>query len=197
MYPIVETFYSLQGEGAYSGAAAFFIRIAGCPVHCSFCDEKRSWDLAAHSPKTAQQITEAAIAANAKIAVVTGGEPTQYDLAPLTDTLHRHNICTHLETAGIKPLTGTWDHITFSPKPQKLPLEEYYTAANEIKIIIETGSDFDFAEQQYARTQPQAKFYLQPEWNNRAAVMPAIIEYIKQNPQWRLSLQTHKYIDIQ
>ncbi|MDR2556441.1 MAG: 7-carboxy-7-deazaguanine synthase QueE [Bacteroidales bacterium] len=234
MYPIVETFYSLQGEGAYAGTAAFFIRIAGCPVQCEFCDEKRSWNTASHAIKTAEQIAaeaevkiEAEIKTeikteaktNAKVkqktAIITGGEPTIHNLAPLTAALKAKNIRTHLETAGIKPLTGTWDYITLSPKRTTPPLEMYYAKANEIKVIIETENDFIFAEQQRLLVEKQhplieqqkplseqhheprrTKFYLQPEWNNHTAITPVIIDYIKQNPQWQLSLQTHKYLDI-
>ncbi|MDR0763952.1 MAG: 7-carboxy-7-deazaguanine synthase QueE [Bacteroidales bacterium] len=220
MYPIVETFYSLQGEGAYSGTAAFFIRIAGCSVQCDFCDEKRSWNTASHIIKTAEQIAaeaeveiEAEVEAkieteieaktinkSPKIAIITGGEPTIHNLAPLTAALKARNINTHLETAGIKPLTGTWDYIALSPKRIMPPLKEYYAKANEIKIIIETESDLNFAHQQYVLAEQHkayhTKFYLQSEWNNRAEITPVIIKYIKRHPQWRLSLQTHKYLDI-
>jgi organic radical activating enzyme len=249
MYPVVETFYSLQGEGMYAGTAAFFIRLAGCPVKCAYCDEMRRWDAAKYLLKSAEELaveaattievatsatvttsattatTVEAATTKAQIAIITGGEPTIHNLAPLTNALKAKNINTHLETAGIKPLTGTWDHITLSPKRNMPPLKEYYAKANEIKVVIESENDFIVAEQQREQVKrakwqspqthqpspqahqpsPQAqqpfakaqqRFLLQPEWNNRVAITATIINYIKQNPQWQLSLQIHKYIDI-
>jgi organic radical activating enzyme len=202
MYPVVETFYSLQGEGAYAGTAAFFIRLAGCPVKCAYCDEAQSWSMDEYPLKSSEELAAAAAIAKTNatkttIAIITGGEPTIYDLAPLTAELQKCNIRTHLETSGTSPLTGEWNYIALSPKRTILPLNEYYKKLNEIKIVIETENDFDFAEQQRILSKRyRAKFYLQPEWNNRVAITPVIINYIKQNPQWRLSLQIHKYLDI-
>ncbi|MDR0618688.1 MAG: 7-carboxy-7-deazaguanine synthase QueE [Bacteroidales bacterium] len=205
MYPVVETFYSLQGEGAYSGTAAFFIRLAGCPVKCVYCDEARSWNMGEYPLKSSEELAAAAIAATAAkntevktaIAIVTGGEPVIHNLAPLTAALQKCNIRTHLETSGTNPLTGEWDYIAFSPKRTMPPVDEYYKKSNEIKIVIETEDDFDFAEQQRILAgQYCTKLYLQPEWNNRVAVTSVIIDYIKRNPQWKLSLQIHKYLDI-
>ncbi|MDR1974045.1 MAG: 7-carboxy-7-deazaguanine synthase QueE [Bacteroidales bacterium] len=197
MLPVIETFYSLQGEGYFAGSAAFFIRLAGCPVQCDFCDEQNSWSIDEDSKVDVEDIVGEVVESGAKCVVVTGGEPIIHRLQLLTNLLRSYGIRTHLETSGYGgTLTGTWDWITFSPKKIFKPSPEFYQKANELKIVIEDTNDFDFAEYHHSLSVPDTKFYLQPEWSNRDEIIPMIIEYIKLHPQWRLSLQIHKYLDI-
>lgn len=195
-YPLMEHFYTLQGEGFYSGQAAYFIRLGGCDVGCVWCDVKESWDADAHPKVEVDKITEYALQYPGRIAVVTGGEPTLYNLQALTDELHRAGFRTHIETSGAHPLTGDWDWITLSPKKFLQPVKENILPADELKIIVYNKSDFKWAEDYAAQVSEKCKLYLQPEWDKRVAMTHLIIEYIQQNPQWQLSLQTHKYIDI-
>lgn len=192
----MEHFYTLQGEGFYSGQAAYFIRLGGCDVGCAWCDVKESWDAEAHPLMTPEEMAGIASAHPAKIVVITGGEPSMHDLEPVTRALKAAGKRTHIETAATNPISGSWDWITLSPKKFKAPLPENLQLANELKIIIFNRSDFAWAEKFAVEVNPECRLYLQPEWGKREQVAPLIIEYIRQHPRWQLSLQTHKYIHI-
>jgi organic radical activating enzyme len=192
----METFYTLQGEGFHQGKAAYFIRLAGCDVGCVWCDVKESWDEAKYPLQSIEEIVAKAKKHPARLAVITGGEPTLYKLEGLTSALKKEGFATNIETSGSSPLTGTWDWICLSPKKFKPPLPGILKKANELKIIIFNKSDFDWAEKYAAEVSDFCKLYLQPEWGKSEKVTPGIIEYIKQNPQWELSLQIHKYINV-
>ncbi len=194
--PVMESFYTLQGEGFHQGKAAYFIRLAGCDVGCVWCDVKESWDEAKYSLQSIEEIVAKAKKHPARLAVITGGEPTLYKLEGLTSALKKEGFATNIETSGSSPLTGTWDWICLSPKKFKPPLLGILKKANELKIIIFNKSDFDWAEKYAAEVSDFCKLYLQPEWGKSEKVTPGIIEYIKQNPQWELSLQIHKYINV-
>jgi 7-carboxy-7-deazaguanine synthase len=196
LYPVMEHFYTLQGEGFYSGQAAYFIRLGGCDVGCVWCDVKESWDASLHPQMSVETMKELVAVHPGKIVVVTGGEPSMYDLVPITTTLKEAGLRAHIETSASSPLTGDWDWVTLSPKKFKAPLPENMHLADELKIIVFNKSDFKWAEEFAAQVKPECKLYLQPEWDKRDAMTPLIIEYIQQNPQWQLSLQTHKYINI-
>ncbi len=195
MLPLMEDFYTIQGEGAHTGTAAYFIRLGGCDVGCHWCDVKESWDAALHPRTHVEDIAKKA-AELANTIVVTGGEPLMYDMTALTRLLKAQNLRIHIETSGAYPLTGTWDWICLSPKKAKLPTESVYANAHELKVIVYNKHDFIFAEEQAARVNPKAQLFLQPEWSRKDDMMPLIIDYVKQNPKWRLSLQSHKYINI-
>lgn len=195
-YPVMEHFYTLQGEGFYSGQAAYFIRLGGCDVGCVWCDVKESWDADAH-PKMSVETMKGLVSIHpGKIVVITGGEPSMHDLVPITSALKAAGMRTHIETSASSPLTGDWDWVTLSPKKFKAPLPENMYMADELKIIVFNKSDFAWAEEFAAQVKPECKLYLQPEWDKRDAMTPLIIDYIQQNPKWQLSLQTHKYINI-
>lgn len=194
--PIMETFDTLQGEGYFTGSAAYFIRTGGCDVGCVWCDVKESWDAAVHPEHTVEQILDKVKSSEANIVVITGGEPLMYNLDLLTSSIQAIGKRTHIETAGVYPITGQWDWICFSPKKFKAPLNDFYREADELKIVIYHASDFKWAEGHAKQMNPNAKLYLQPEWSKRSAIMPQIIDYVKHNPHWRVSLQTHKYLDI-
>ena len=194
--PVMEAFYTLQGEGYHSGKAAYFIRLGGCDVGCVWCDVKESWDASIHPQHSLQQIVEEALQYPARMAVVTGGEPLMYDLTALTDELHKAGFQTNIETSGAHPFSGTWDWGGFSPKKCKAPHESIYAHAHELKVIVYNKSDFEFAEQHAARVNKDCVLLLQPEWSRMQEITPLIVEYVKQHPQWRVSLQTHKYMDI-
>lgn len=194
--PLMEAFYTIQGEGANTGMPAYFIRLGGCDVGCHWCDVKESWDSEKHPLVSIDKIIEGTAKYQAKNAVITGGEPLMYNLEPLTKGLKEIGINTFLETSGAYPLFGIWDWICLSPKKTKLPLNEIYEKANELKIIIYNKDDFRFAEENAVKSGAKCHLYLQPEWGRREAMLPSIIEYVKTNPQWRISLQTHKYIGI-
>lgn len=195
-YPVMEHFYTLQGEGFHAGTAAYFIRLGGCDVGCVWCDVKDSWDASAHPVMTAEEIVQAASAYDCRLAVITGGEPAMHDLHALCDALHKAGFRTHIETSGAHPLRGAFDWITLSPKKFKAPLEDYIQQADELKIVVFNNSDFKWAEEYAAKVKSGCKLYLQPEWDKKETVTPLIIEYIKKHPQWQLSLQTHKYLNI-
>lgn len=195
MLPLMEEFYTLQGEGYHKGTAAYFIRLAGCDVGCHWCDVKESWDAALHQVKEVKEIIKNA-AAHCKLAVITGGEPTMYNLEKITTGLHTKGIKTNIETSGAHPLTGSWDWICLSPKKLKLPKEGIYKKANELKMIIYNRHDFVFAEEQAKKVGPDCILYLQPEWSVREKMMPLMVDYILKNPKWKMSLQTHKYLNI-
>lgn len=192
----MEQFYTLQGEGYYQGQAAYFVRLGGCDVGCVWCDVKESWEEEKHPLQKVQDLVSNIKRTNAKIVVVTGGEPLLHDLNELTGQLKKEGLRTHLETSGSSPLTGRWDWITLSPKKFKAPLPEVIPYANELKVIVFNKSDFEWAEEYATKVSAGCKLYLQPEWSKAAVVTPLIIDYIKAHPQWQLSLQIHKYINV-
>ena len=192
----METFYTLQGEGNHTGKAAYFIRLAGCDVGCVWCDVKESWDKDLHPEKEVTDIVKGALEYPGRLAVITGGEPTLYNLEELTGRLHAEGFQTNIETSGSSPLTGEWDWICLSPKKFKAPLPEILPLAHELKIIIFNKSDFDWAEKYAALVSPECKLYIQAEWDKRDIMTPLMVDYIKANPQWQLSTQVHKYIDV-
>lgn len=194
--PVMEAFYTIQGEGFYQGKAAYFIRLGGCDVGCVWCDVKDSWDAEKHPRIEIANIVGEASKHPGKLAVVTGGEPLMHDCTALTDELHRAGFTTNIETSGSHPLTGSWDWICLSPKKFKAPLPEILPKANELKVVIFNKSDFDWAEKYAAQVSPECKLYLQPEWEKSAVVTPMIIDYILENPKWEFSLQIHKYIHV-
>lgn len=195
-YPVMEHFYTLQGEGFYQGAAAYFVRLGGCDVGCVWCDVKESWDASAHPHMSIQSIVDTIKATPAQLVVITGGEPLMHNLAPLTAALKDAGLQTNIETSGSHPLTGEWDWICLSPKKFKAPLPGILSFANELKVVVFNKSDFDWAEKYAAQVSPACKLFLQPEWEKAAAMTPLIVEYIKANPKWELSLQIHKYIHV-
>ncbi len=194
--PVMEAFYTLQGEGFHQGRAAYFIRLGGCDVGCFWCDVKDSWDASKHPQLTIDEIVNGAIAHPSRLAVITGGEPLLHDLNALTNLLKQKGFETNIETSGSSPLTGTWDWICLSPKKFKAPLPEIISKANELKVVIYNKHDFEWAEQYAALVNDQCLLYLQPEWDKAAEITPSIIEYIQLNPQWRMSTQVHKYLNI-
>ena len=194
--PVMEAFYTLQGEGSHQGRAAYFIRLGGCDVGCFWCDVKDSWDASKHPQLNIISIVEEAEKHPCRLAVITGGEPLMHDLSELTKLLHQKGFETNIETSGSSPLSGEWDWICLSPKKFKAPLPEVIPFANELKIIIYNKADFEWAEQYEALVNKNCKLYLQPEWDKASEITPSIIQYIQQNPQWQLSLQIHKYINI-
>lgn len=197
--PVMEHFYTLQGEGYHQGRAAYFVRLGGCDVGCVWCDVKESWDAAAHPKMCIEEIVNTVVEntpSKKALIVITGGEPLMHNLDELTEALQSKGFETNIETSGSHPLSGSWNWICLSPKKFKAPLTEVVPFANELKIIIFNQSDFDWAEQYAAMVSPQCKLYLQPEWDKAAMITPVIIEYIKEHPQWELSLQIHKYINV-
>lgn len=194
--PLMEAFYTIQGEGAWQGHAAYFIRLGGCDVGCVWCDVKESWDVNKHPAIAVADMVAIAAHFPARVAVITGGEPAMHDLAPLTTQLRQAGFRTHIETSGVYPLTGTWDWVCFSPKKFKPPHASIFTRADELKIIVYHKSDFDFAEQFASQLKPGCRLLLQPEWGRSAQMLPLIIDYVKANPKWQISLQTHKYMEI-
>jgi len=194
--PVMEAFYTLQGEGFHQGRAAYFIRLGGCDVGCFWCDVKDSWDASKHPQLSITSIVEEAARFPGRLAVVTGGEPLLHNLNELTALLHEQGFETNMETSGSSPLSGDWDWICLSPKKFKAPLPEVIAAANELKVVIYNKHDFEWAEQYAAQVGPHCKLYLQPEWDKAAEITPQIIEYIQENPQWRMSVQVHKYLNI-
>jgi len=194
--PVMEHFYTIQGEGAYQGAAAYFIRLGGCDVQCPWCDVKESWDTEAHQKFSVVEILEWVKETAAKIVVITGGEPLMHDLTELTYALRQNKIRAHIETAAAHPMRGNFDWVTISPKRYKLPLKENMLKADELKVIINHRNDFRFAEEYEAQVSNECKLYLQPEWEQEEEILPSIIDYIKRNQQWKISLQVHKYMNI-
>ncbi len=192
----MESFYTLQGEGFHQGKAAYFIRLAGCDVGCVWCDVKESWDKNLHPERSIEQIVSRASKYPARLAVVTGGEPTMYNLEKLTKALHEEGFLTNIETSGSHPISGIWDWICLSPKKFKPPLPGILKKANELKIVVFNKSDLVWAEKYALMVSPDCKLYLQPEWDKAGIVTPLIIDYIKENPKWELSLQIHKYINV-
>ncbi len=195
LLPLMEEFYTIQGEGFHKGTAAYFIRIGGCDVGCHWCDVKESWLAELHPPTETSKIVENAAKYSDTI-VVTGGEPLMWDMTALTNQLKAKNLSVHIETSGAYELTGTWDWICLSPKKLKLPTEKVYEKANELKVIIFNKDDFRFAEEQAAKVNGNCILYLQPEWSKRDKMVPLIVDYVMANPKWKVSLQTHKYLNI-
>lgn len=194
--PLMESFYSIQGEGYHSGKAAYFIRLAGCDVGCSWCDVKESWDASVHPVVDVREIVTKANESKSKIAVVTGGEPLMYNLNELTDKLKKNNFQTHIETSGAYPISGTWDWICLSPKKFKKPLPEAFKRADELKVIVYNKHDFSWGEKMAGEMKFGCKLFFQPEWSKSKEMLPHIISYIKNNPHWEISLQVHKFMDI-
>ncbi len=192
----MEHFYTIQGEGYHQGRAAYFIRLGGCDVGCVWCDVKDSWDADKHEQFAIGNLQLAIKNTPAKLVVITGGEPLMHNLDALTAALQSAGLETNIETSGAHPLSGSWNWICLSPKKFKAPLPGILPLANELKIVIFNKSDFEWAEQYAALVSPACKLFLQPEWDKAAVVTPLIIDYIKQNPQWELSLQIHKYIHV-
>jgi 7-carboxy-7-deazaguanine synthase len=194
--PVMEHFYTIQGEGYYQGKAAYFVRLGGCDVGCVWCDVKESWDANAHPKYTIDAIVNFIKNTATNIVVITGGEPLMHPLDTLTNALHAAALQTNIETSGAHPLSGSWDWICLSPKKFKAPLPQVIDKANELKVVIFNASDFDWAEKYAAQVSNNCRLYLQPEWDKASTVTPLIIEYIKANPKWTLSLQIHKYIHV-
>ena len=213
--PVMEAFYTLQGEGSYQGRAAYFIRLGGCDVGCVWCDVKESWDAELHPVKTVERIVQEAITQirsetgaagdsrdaagtdmKGMIAVITGGEPLMYELGPLSAALHAAGFRVHIETSGAYPLSGAIDWICVSPKKFKAPLPEVLVRAHELKVVVFNKSDFLWAQQHAAQVRPDCKLYLQPEWSKEKQMLPLMIDYVKANPQWSLCIQVHKYINV-
>ncbi|MDQ3100152.1 MAG: 7-carboxy-7-deazaguanine synthase QueE [Bacteroidota bacterium] len=192
----MESFYTIQGEGSFSGHAAYFIRLGGCDVGCTWCDVKESWSLHAHPVRSIDDLVAEASAHRARLVVITGGEPLMQDLGPLTLALRAAGFRTHLETSGTHPLSGVWDHICFSPKKFKAPLEEIYAKARELKVIVFNKHDLQWAQEHAMKASPHCQLFLQPEWAKRDQVIPMLVDFVKENPEWRISLQTHKYLNI-
>lgn len=192
----MEHFYTVQGEGANTGKAAYFLRLAGCDVGCVWCDVKDSWDKSVHPAVSVETMLQAVIDAGAKRVVVTGGEPCMYDLTPLTDALATIGVEKYLETSGAYSVTGDWDWICVSPKKFKAPLPEALRKANELKVVVYNRHDFDWAEQHAARVDEKCSLFLQPEHSVFETMAPLIVDYVKQHPRWSVSLQTHKFLQI-
>lgn len=195
LFPIVETFHSIQGEGAWCGTNAFFIRLAGCDVGCPWCDTKISWSPKSHPHRSIEELVQAAAVANPTFVVITGGEPLMHDLTNLTQALKTAGLRIHLETSGSHPFTGEFDWVTLSPKPFRPPLDDIYHRADELKMVVGDAADFAWAEAQSAKTCDRAVRYLQPEWT-RGEAQALIFDYVLTHPQWRMSLQTHKLLGV-
>ncbi len=192
----MEAFYTLQGEGHHAGKAAYFIRLGGCDVGCHWCDVKESWNASDHPLLSVENIVAETQKNNTTLVVVTGGEPLIHDLSQLCRGLKRKGMQIHLETSGAYPISGSWDWICFSPKKFKRPLQEIYHQAHELKIVIFHPSDFRWAEEHVKLVNKECKLFLQPEWSKVDENIPLIVDYIKSNPKWQMSLQTHKYLNI-
>lgn len=194
--PLMEHFYTLQGEGFHQGKAAYFIRLGGCDVGCVWCDVKESWDASKHPQYLPTDIVAAVKKTPAQLVVITGGEPLMHKLDNLTNQLKEQGLATHLETSGAHPLSGNWDWVCLSPKKFKAPLESVLAVSQELKVVIYHKSDLEWAEAHAKKVNTACKLFLQPEWSKREKITPLLLDYIKQNPQWELSLQVHKYLNI-
>jgi 7-carboxy-7-deazaguanine synthase len=195
--PLVEEFYSIQGEGYHSGKAAYFIRLGGCDIGCSWCDTPSSWNPSLHPMTDADDIVRHVIDSGTDSVVITGGEPLMWDLSYLCLQLKKKKILTYLETSGAYPLTGEWDWICLSPKKNMPPVSDVCTCADELKVIIEDKSDLNIAEEFRRKVSKQCRLFLQPEWNKFETVIPYIVDYVRHCSEWRISLQIHKYMHIQ
>lgn len=194
--PLVEDFYTIQGEGFHTGKPAYFIRLGGCDVGCRWCDAKMTWNPKLFPPVEVETVVERAVSFPAQAIVITGGEPSLYPLGPLTSALHGKGLQIFLETSGAHELSGSFDWICLSPKKQNPPVDSIFPRADELKVIIESEEDFAWAEANAARVSPDCMLYLQPEWSRSEAVTGAIVEYVKAHPRWNISIQTHKYMHI-
>lgn len=195
-YPIMEHFYTIQGEGRYTGNAAYFIRLGGCDVGCVWCDVKESWDAEKHPHMSVAELTEIVAEYPNQLVVITGGEPAMYDLTPLVTSLQELGKTVAIETSGAHPLRGKVDWYTFSPKKFKAPVEEAYAKANELKVVVFNKSDFQWAVDHSKKVAADCRLYLQPEWSKQERLLPSIIDFVKEHPEWNISLQTHKYLNI-
>ncbi|WP_286744374.1 7-carboxy-7-deazaguanine synthase QueE [Roseivirga sp. UBA1976] len=194
--PVMEAFYTIQGEGHFTGNPAYFVRLGGCDVGCVWCDVKDSWDALRWPLHSIDEIVGGAKKYKGKLVVVTGGEPLMYNLNALTDRLRAEGYHTNIETSGAHSLSGTWDWLCFSPKKFMQPKEEFYAAADELKVVVYNKSDFKWAEEHAAKVRPECLLYLQPEWDKSDKMLSQIIDYVKDNPRWKISLQTHKFMHI-
>ncbi|MBE7630304.1 4Fe-4S cluster-binding domain-containing protein [Tenacibaculum piscium] len=195
MLPLMEEFYTIQGEGSHTGTAAYFIRIGGCDVGCHWCDVKESWNASLHPP-TKTDIIVSNAKEQAKTVVITGGEPLMWSLDYITKELQDNGMKTHIETSGAYAFSGVWDWFCLSPKKTKLPTKECYKEADELKMIVHNKHDFQFAEEQAEKVGKKCQLFLQPEWSKKEEMTPLIIDYVMKNPKWRISLQTHKFLNI-
>ena len=194
-YPIMEHFYTIQGEGAHTGRASYFIRTGGCDVQCWWCDVKDSWDESKHPKMKVKELVELATASKAPFVVITGGEPLLHNLDPLTKALKQAGLQTHIETSGSSPLSGELDWITLSPKKFKPPVDEIYEHVKELKVVVLRKNDFKWAEEHAKKCPAGTKLLLQPEWDSPDSI-PLIVEYVKEHPEWGISLQTHKFLKV-
>lgn len=192
----MESFYTLQGEGYHQGRAAYFIRLGGCDVGCVWCDVKESWDASLHPKIEVEDLVKGALAFPGRLAVITGGEPLMYDCGPLTFELKKAGFETNIETSGAYPLSGDWNWICVSPKKFKLPQAEVLQKANEYKVVVFHKSDLEWMMQFVPLLPPDCQLYLQPEWSKSEQILPLLVEFVKENPTWRISLQSHKYMNI-
>jgi organic radical activating enzyme len=195
LLPLMEAFYTIQGEGFHTGKPAYFIRLGGCDVGCHWCDVKESWNADLHPPTTIEAIVSAAKEYSNTI-VITGGEPLMWNMFPLTELLKKEGFTIHLETSGAYPLTGIWDWVCLSPKKTMPPRAEWYAAAHELKVVVFNQNDFLWAENHAEKTNDEAQLFLQPEWSKREIMIPKMTEYVMAHPKWRISLQSHKYLNI-
>lgn len=196
LLPVMEDFYTIQGEGFNTGKAAYFIRIGGCDVGCHWCDVKESWDASVHPLVKTTDIIRKVEEAKAGSVVITGGEPLQYNLNFITDSFKAKGIEMFIETSGAYPISGYWDWVCLSPKKTMQPLDEIYGIANELKVIVYNKHDFEWAQEQAKKVSSSCYLYLQPEWSKREEMMPLIVDFVKTHPNWMVSLQTHKYMNI-
>ena len=196
LLPVMEYFYTLQGEGYHQGRAAYFIRLGGCDVGCVWCDVKDSWDASKHPLQSVEFLVSEVKKTPAKLVVITGGEPLLHNLDALTAALQLAGLETNIETSGSSPLSGSWNWICLSPKKFKAPLPEVVQVAHELKVVIFNKHDFEWAESFVAQVPASCKLYLQPEWGKASSMLPLITAYIKENPKWELSAQLHKYINV-
>lgn len=194
--PIMEAFYTIQGEGYFTGTPAYFIRTGGCDVGCVWCDVKDSWEADRWPLKSVDLLVEEAKQYPSRLVVITGGEPLMYDMTALTESLRNEGFKTNIETSGAHPLSGHWDWICFSPKKFKQPHEEFYQRADSLKVVIYNKADFAWAESHAEKVNADCMLYLQPEWDKSEKILPMILEYVKNNPHWKISLQTHKFMNI-
>ena len=195
MLPLMEEFYTIQGEGFYTGTAAYFIRIGGCDVGCHWCDVKESWNAKLHPPTLSNTIVDN-VKKYTNTVVITGGEPLMWSMDYITNLLQKNNIKTHLETSGAYPFSGIWNWVCLSPKKTKLPLKKAYKEADELKMIIHNKNDFLFAEEQAKKVLNNCMLFLQPEWSKKEKMTKLIVDYVMKHPKWKISLQTHKYLNI-
>lgn len=194
--PLVEDFYTIQGEGFHTGKPAYFIRLGGCDVGCAWCDAKYTWNPRLYPPTDIDVVVERAVACAAQSIVITGGEPLMYPLGALTAKLRRRGLKIFLETSGSHPFSGVFDWVCLSPKRKQPPLEEAFARADELKVIIGSEADFEWAESNAAKVGEDCMLYLQPEWSVSERMMPSIVEYAKSNPRWNISIQSHKFMRI-